>query len=52
MSERDRDGNKVDTKSFKDGRFRKIKLVVLVNEGSASAAEIFCRCIQDNNRGK
>lgn len=44
-------GDTGDLMSGRDGSFLNTPLVVLTNEGSASASEIFAGAIQDHNRG-
>ncbi len=46
------DGTSYENKVTRDGRLIKVPLVVLINEGSASAAEIMAGALGDSKRGK
>ena len=51
FQEENKSGNRLEYKVNRDGKLKDVPVVVLVNEGSASASEIFAGAIQDNDRG-
>ncbi len=52
LNERDAQGKISTYKVEDDGLAREIPMIALINEGSASAAEILAGALQDNNRAK
>jgi carboxyl-terminal processing protease len=52
VSQQSADGSKIDNKVIRNGRLLTMPTVVIVNKGSASAAEIFSGALQDYKRAK
>jgi carboxyl-terminal processing protease len=50
LSEQDKDGEKIEFKSNGPSNFSSVPLVVLINEGSASASEILAGALKDDRK--